>query len=187
MLGQIQVGAWSSRSNKGPSDTPGLLPHAPPFSLCSPYLRASHPPCPLPEQPFSHPYLTPSLLLGICQEPASLRGSVLTQALPCTPTAQSPCFPSCIFLFTFLHVYHSVCSLAGAAPSLMSSQGLPWWLRWGGIYLQCRRPGFNGLTPVSRGSPGEGNCSALRDSCLENSMDRGDWRTTLHGVAKSRT
>ena len=24
-------------------------------------------------------------------------------------------------------------------------------------------------------------------SCLENSMDRGDWCTTVHGVAKSRT
>ena len=58
-------------------------------------------------------------------------------------------------------MHHSVCSLVGAAPSLMFSQGLPWWLRWEGICLQCRRPGFDGLIPGSRGSAGEGNGSPL--------------------------
>ena len=27
----------------------------------------------------------------------------------------------------------------------------------------------------------------FQDSCLENSMDRGAWRATVHGVAKSQT
>ena len=27
----------------------------------------------------------------------------------------------------------------------------------------------------------------LQYSCLENTMDRGAWRTTVHGVAKSQT
>ena len=27
----------------------------------------------------------------------------------------------------------------------------------------------------------------LQYSCLENSMDRGDWQATVHGVAKSLT
>ena len=36
-------------------------------------------------------------------------------------------------------------------------------------------------------SPGEGNDYALQYSCLENSMDRGAWRATVHGVAKSQT
>ena len=36
-------------------------------------------------------------------------------------------------------------------------------------------------------SPGEGNGYPLQYSCLENSMDRGAWRATLHGVAKSQT
>ena len=31
----------------------------------------------------------------------------------------------------------------------------------------------------------EGNGNPLQDSCLENSMDRGAWWTTVHGVAKS--
>ena len=32
---------------------------------------------------------------------------------------------------------------------------------------------------------GEGNGNSLRYSCLENSMDRGAWRVTVHGVADS--
>ena len=36
-------------------------------------------------------------------------------------------------------------------------------------------------------SPGEGNGNPLQYSCLENPMDGGAWRATVHGVAKSRT
>ena len=36
-------------------------------------------------------------------------------------------------------------------------------------------------------SPGEGKGKPLQYSCLENSMDRGAWWATIHGVAKSRT
>ena len=35
--------------------------------------------------------------------------------------------------------------------------------------------------------PGEGIAYPLQYSCLENPMDRGPWRTTVHGVAKSQT
>ena len=35
-------------------------------------------------------------------------------------------------------------------------------------------------------SPREGNGNSLQYSCLENSMDRGDWWAPVHGVAKSR-
>ena len=31
---------------------------------------------------------------------------------------------------------------------------------------------------------GEGNGNALQYSCLENPMNRGDWRATVHGVAR---
>ena len=45
-----------------------------------------------------------------------------------------------------------------------------------------------GLIPGLRGSPGEGNGNTLQYSCcLENPMDRGAWRATVHGVAKSWT
>ena len=43
------------------------------------------------------------------------------------------------------------------------------------------------LIPGSGRSPGEGNGSPLQYSCLENSMDRGAWWATVHGVTKSWT
>ena len=42
-----------------------------------------------------------------------------------------------------------------------------------------------GLNPGFGRSPGEWNGYPLQYSCLENSMDRGAWWTTVHGVAKS--
>ena len=36
-------------------------------------------------------------------------------------------------------------------------------------------------------SPGEENGNPSQDSCLENSMDRGAWQATVHGVTKSQT
>ena len=33
-------------------------------------------------------------------------------------------------------------------------------------------------------SPGEGNDNPLQYSCLEDSMDKGAWRTTVHGGQK---
>ena len=44
-----------------------------------------------------------------------------------------------------------------------------------------------GSIPGSGRSPGEGNGSLLQYSCLENSMDRGAWTATVHGVTKSQT
>ena len=35
--------------------------------------------------------------------------------------------------------------------------------------------------------PGEGNGNPLQYFCLENPMDGGAWRATVHGVAKSQT
>jgi len=37
---------------------------------------------------------------------------------------------------------------------------------------------------ISGRSPKKGNGNPLQYSCLEDSMDRGDWRATVHGVAK---
>ena len=44
-----------------------------------------------------------------------------------------------------------------------------------------------GLIPGSGRSPGEGNGNPPQYSGLENPMDRGAWRATVQGVAKSRT
>ena len=43
-----------------------------------------------------------------------------------------------------------------------------------------------GLIPGSGRSAGEGNGNPLQYSCLGNPMDRGAWRTTVHGVARVR-
>ena len=55
------------------------------------------------------------------------------------------------------------------------SFGLPLWLSWRRICLQCRRPGLGR-------SPGEGKGYPLLHSGLENSMD-----CIVHGVTKSQT
>ena len=39
------------------------------------------------------------------------------------------------------------------------------------------------LIPGSGRTPGGGHGNPLQYSCLENSMDRGDFRATVHGVA----
>ena len=47
--------------------------------------------------------------------------------------------------------------------------------------------GHSSLILGSGRSLGEGNGNPLRDSCLENPMDRGAWRAIVHGVTKSQT
>ena len=47
--------------------------------------------------------------------------------------------------------------------------------------------GDPGSIPVLGRSPGEGNGYTVQYSCLENSMDRGAWQTTVHRVTKSQT
>ena len=44
-----------------------------------------------------------------------------------------------------------------------------------------------GSTPGSGRSPGGGHGNPLQYSCLENPMDRGVWRVTVHTVAESDT
>ena len=44
-----------------------------------------------------------------------------------------------------------------------------------------------GSVPGLGRSPGGRNCSPLQCSCLENPVDRGAGRATVHGVAKSQT
>ena len=46
--------------------------------------------------------------------------------------------------------------------------------------------GDPGSIPGSRRSPGEGHANPLQYSCLENPMDTGAWRATVHGVYKVR-
>ena len=44
-----------------------------------------------------------------------------------------------------------------------------------------------GSIPGSGRSPGGGHGNSLQYSCLENLMDRGTWRDTVHGMTESDT
>ena len=61
---------------------------------------------------------------------------------------------------------------------------LPWWFN---DKESASNAGDLGSIPGLERSPGEGNGNPFQYSCLENSLDRGAWWTTFHGVAKSRT
>ena len=64
--------------------------------------------------------------------------------------------------------------------------GLPRWLRGKESVWHVRD---KGSIPGLGRSTGEGNANMLmlQYSCLENSMDSGAWRATVHGVTKSWT
>ena len=47
--------------------------------------------------------------------------------------------------------------------------------------------GDTGLIPGLGRYPGRGNGNPLPYSCLENTLDRGAWQATVHGVTKSQT
>ena len=48
-------------------------------------------------------------------------------------------------------------------------------------------PAMLGSIPGSGRFSREGHGNPLQYSCLENPMDRGAWRATVHGVTKSQT
>ena len=51
----------------------------------------------------------------------------------------------------------------------------------------AHKAGDPGSIPWLERSPEKGSSNPLQYSCLENSMGRGAWRATVHGVAKSWT
>ena len=53
-----------------------------------------------------------------------------------------------------------------------------------GTESACNAGDLGSIPGLGR-STGEGNGYPLQYSCLENPMDRGAWRTTVHGVAES--
>ena len=65
--------------------------------------------------------------------------------------------------------------------------GLPWWLSGKESAWNTGDVGDPGSIPGLGRCPGEGNGNPLQYSCLGNPMDRGAWRATAHGVAKSQT
>ena len=66
----------------------------------------------------------------------------------------------------------------------MMLYGLPWWLSG---KESAWNAGDQGSIPGLGRSPGGGQSNPLQYFCLENSMDRGAWRATVHRVAQSWT
>ena len=62
--------------------------------------------------------------------------------------------------------------------------GLPWWLSDKESAYNAGDTGVLGSVPGSGRSPGEGNGNPLQYSFLENPMERGAWRATVHGVTR---
>ena len=52
---------------------------------------------------------------------------------------------------------------------------------------QAANAGDSGSVPELARSTGVGIGNSLQFSCLENSMDIGAWRATVHGVTKNQT
>ena len=63
--------------------------------------------------------------------------------------------------------------------------GVPWWFSDKESACKVGDTGDVGLIPGLGRSLGEGHGNPLQYSCLENLMDRGAWRATVHGIAKS--
>ena len=72
-------------------------------------------------------------------------------------------------------------------PDFRQSRGFPGGANGKESACQCRRHRTVSSAPGTGRSPGEGNGNSLQYSCLENPMDRGAWRATVRGAAKSQT
>ena len=75
-----------------------------------------------------------------------------------------------IYLHIYTHIY-----------------GLSLWLRGEESTCNAGAPGDTVSIPRLGRSPGGGHGDPLQCSCLENLMDRGAWRATVHEVEKNQT
>ena len=70
----------------------------------------------------------------------------------------------------------------------MKYEGLPrWCLVVKNLPANAGEMRDMGSIPGLGRSPGERNGKTLQYSCLGNPMDRGDWWSTVHGIAESQT
>ena len=63
-------------------------------------------------------------------------------------------------------------------------EGLSWWLSGKESACNAGNKGDLSSIPEQGRSPGRGHGNPLQYSCLENPIDRGAWRATVHGVAE---
>ena len=75
--------------------------------------------------------------------------------------------------------FEIICSIKIFGASLVAQNSLV-------VKSSCNVGDWDSIPGLGK-SPEEGNDYLLQHSCLENSMDRGAWWTTVHGVTKSQT
>ena len=89
-------------------------------------------------------------------------------------------------------IYQPKC-FSSMSASLLVTMNCPWFYLNSGLLCSpdCKVSACNagdpGSIPGSGRSSGDRNGNSLEYSCLENSMGRGAWQATVHGVAKSQT
>ena len=91
---------------------------------------------------------------------------------------------SLVPLFSTHGLLHTTFLCPLVSPGVCSNSQLPRWLR-------CKESacsvGDLGSIPGSGITPAEGNGNPLQYSCPENSMNKGAWRATVHGVVNNQT
>ena len=70
-----------------------------------------------------------------------------------------------------MHIFHYIYGFPGGSNSKESA---------------CNAGDLSSISGSGR-YPGEDNNYSLQFSCLENSVDRGAWRATVHGISKCWT
>ena len=122
----------------------------------------------------------PSLSLGFCSNSCPLcqwfHPTVSSLSLPCPPTLS-------------LYQHQSLFQWVGSSHQVADLQGLHITCFPGGSdskSLACSA-GDLGSIPGSGRSAGEGDGDTIQYACLENSMDRGAWWATVHGVTELDT
>ena len=125
----------------------------------------------------SHAFLTCSVLppFSLCVwNPSLLQTSLLFFIFYATKSIVALFFPKPSSNLVATYLVSSTCHLE-ASQVLLVVKNLP------------ANAGDAGSVPGSRRSLGVGNGYPLQYSCLGNPRDRGAWKTTVYGVAKSRT
>ena len=128
---------------------------------------------------FENCCLLHALLRGIVLTEVSEQSSTMDSSLRLKPELLKLSWPWDSFLYLFIYWHHSEC----IPPPLSDFFGFP-----GGSdgKESAYNAGDSGLIPGSGRSLGNWNGNPFQYSYLENPMDRGAWRATVHRVTKSR-
>ena len=151
------------------------------MSLCLPVRKWWDTDCLIQDRAFNHYWTLP----------LRTKTDTLSASWPRSQRKSIACGP---VLMNKVWMEHSLTHLFTYCLCLLSGQGFSDLMN-----LQAGSPGVSdgkesacnagdlGSIPGLGRSPGEGNNNTLQYSCLENSMDRGAWWATVHGVAQNQT